>query len=416
MNVRDLLWFSFGMLIAVAATLFISPWLRERARASWLATLPEWAPGSLALALAGAVGLYLWLGGPQDAPQETVTTASAASAIAAHGGGTESPDAMDKAVTALERRLAQSGGSDSDWELLARSYKFMGRPGDAAAARERRLPLNAGGAAVSSLSAAAALLAPRQLSAAGRKLIASAATARGRRDFAAAAEDYRQLVDLQEMTADTWADYADVTAALNGNSLVGTPEKYLQAALSLDPQHAKALWLLASLQHEAGQYSLAVSTWKKLTDVVAPDSSYAKLVAANLAEDQQLAATRSAVTTVASNRVAVRGEIDVSDALRAKVPPGLTLFILAKSVNSPGAPVAVLRTTTGSWPVRFELDDTLAMMPERTLSTAGEITVEARVSKCGQAAPQSGDLLGVTDPMDPASGKAVRIIIERVIG
>jgi cytochrome c-type biogenesis protein CcmH len=66
--------------------------------------------------------------------------------------------------------------------------------------------------------------------------------------------------------------------------------------------------------------------------------------------------------------------------------------------------------------VRFKLDDTLSMLPQRKLSTAGKVTVEARVSKSGQAAPQSGDLLGVTEPLDPAAGKAVRIIIERVIG
>jgi hypothetical protein len=417
MNVRDLLWFLTGMLAAIAAAFVIYPWLRERPRASWLAALPKWAPGSAALALASALGWCLWLGGPQPAPRETVTSASVASAIAAHGSGTsESADSTDKAVTELEHRLAHSGGSDSDWELVAKSYEFMGRPGDAAAARERRLPQSAGGAAVSSPGASASLQAPRELSAAARNLIASADTARGKHDFAAAAEDYGHLVDMQEMTADTWADYADVAAALNGNSLVGAPEKYLQAALSLDPQHAKALWLLASLQHETGHYAVAVSTWKKLTDIVAPDSSDAKLVAANLAEDQQLADTRAAMTTVTGNGVAVRGEIDLSDALRAKVPPGLTLFILAKSVNSPGAPVAVLRTTTGSWPVRFELDDTLAMMPERKLSTAGKVTVEARVSKSGQAMPQSGDLIGVTKSLDPAADKPVRIIIERVIG
>jgi cytochrome c-type biogenesis protein CcmH len=219
------------------------------------------------------------------------------------------------------------------------------------------------------------------------------------------------------MTADTWADYADVTASLNGNSLVGAPEKYLQAALSLDPQHAKALWLLASLQHATGQHAQAVSTWKKLTLVLGPDSRNAKLVAANLAEDQQLVDPKAAAASMALvNDVAVRGEVVLSDKLRASVPAGLTLFILAKAVDSPGAPVAVLRTTTSSWPVRFKLDDTLSMLPQRKLSTAGKVTVEARVSKSGQAAPQSGDLLGVTEPLDPAAGKAVRIIIERVIG
>jgi cytochrome c-type biogenesis protein CcmH len=117
-----------------------------------------------------------------------------------------------------------------------------------------------------------------------------------------------------------------------------------------------------------------------------------------------------------SSGVTVRGEIVLSDALRAKVPAGLTLYILAKSVDSPGPPVAVLRTTTGRWPVKFELNDTLAMFPERKLSTAGKVTVEARISKSGQATPQSGDLQGMTEPLNAAEGKLVRVIIERVIG
>jgi cytochrome c-type biogenesis protein CcmH len=313
--------------------------------------------------------------------------------------------------------LARSGGSDADWELLSKSYEFMGRSADAAAAREKRLPQSTGAATTVALGDAIGLVAPKPLSAAALKLIASADAARSEHDFSAASEDYRQLVAMQQMTADSWADYADVAASLNGNSLAGKPEKYLQAALSLDPQHAKALWLLASLQHETGQYALAVSTWKKLTIVVGPDSSNAKLVAANLAEDQQLANSQApAMTMAVASSVAVRGTVVLSDALRTRVPAGLTLFIIAKSVASPGAPVAVLRTTTGSWPVNFELNDTLTMSPERKLSTAGKVTVEARISKSGQAMPQSGDLLGVTNQLDPAAGKPVRIVIERVIG
>jgi cytochrome c-type biogenesis protein CcmH len=331
---------------------------------------------------------------------------------------------MESAVAALEARLAKGGGSDADWELLAKSYEFMHRPAAAAAARERRLSPGfdaaAAAAAAGTLAASApgatrGQNAPKEPSAAARKLIANADAARRRGDLAAANADYRQLVGMQEMTADTWADYADVAAALNGNSLAGEPERYLQAALSLDPQHPKALWLQGSLQHETGRYAQAVLTWQKLASVLDPGSRDANIIAANLAEDQRLAGPAVAAAE-APGGVAVRGEVVLSDAVRPRVSRGLTLFIVAKSVNSPGPPVAILRTQTGSWPVSFELNDALAMMPDRKLSTAGMVTIEARVSKSGQAMPQSGDLLGVTAPLDPARGKPVRIVIERVIG
>jgi cytochrome c-type biogenesis protein CcmH len=114
--------------------------------------------------------------------------------------------------------------------------------------------------------------------------------------------------------------------------------------------------------------------------------------------------------------VSVRGEIDVADALKGRIPPGLTLFIVAKSVSSPGPPVAILRTTTGTWPLQFQLDDSQAMLPSRRLSTAGAVTIEARTSRTGQAMPAAGDFQGVIGPIDPAAGKPVRVVIQRVIG
>lgn len=423
MSARDALWFSAGALAAVVATLVISPWLRKPAGAPWFRTLSKWALAYAGLTLGAAAMLYFFLGGPRRLSNDTVPTTSAADAIGAHVGGTpQSADSMDSAAAALENRLAKGGGSNADWELLAKSYEYTGRPAAAAAARERHLlQSDAAAAAGTSItrapSAARGLNASNEPSAAARKLIASADAARRKRDFAAASADYRQLIGTQEMTADTWADYADTAAALNGNSLVGEPEKYLQAALNLDPHHPKALWLKGSVQHETGRYAQAVSTWQKLAGVLGPDSPEAKLIAANLAEDQRLAGAEApSVTMAAAGGVAVRGEVVLSEALRPKVSSGLTLFILAKSVNLPGVPVAILRTTTGSWPVRFELNDTLAMVPNRKLSSAGMVVIEARVSKSGQAMPQTGDLLGVTAPLDPAAGNPVRIVIERVIG
>jgi cytochrome c-type biogenesis protein CcmH len=206
--------------------------------------------------------------------------------------------------------------------------------------------------------------------------------------------------------------------------------------LRLDPSHPKALWLQGSLQHETHQYAAAVVSWQRLAAVIGNGSADAKLIAANLAEDQRLAdggapavsaangaaappaagAKPAARTVAAASAGVVRGEVVLADALRGKVPAGLTLFILAKSVNSPGAPVAILRLTTGSWPVSFQLDDSQAMMPGRNLSSAGPVTIEARTSRTGQAMPAPGDFQGATEPLTPSASKPVRVVIQRVIG
>ena len=56
------------------------------------------------------------------------------------------------------------------------------------------------------------------------------------------------------------------------------------------------------------------------------------------------------------------------------------------------------------------------MIPTRRLSTAGAVTIEARTSRTGQAMPAAGDFQGVTPQFDPAAGKPVRVLIQRVIG
>lgn len=119
-------------------------------------------------------------------------------------------------------------------------------------------------------------------------MLARAEDHRRKREFAQACALYAAVVARGGMTADGWADYADAQASVNGR-LAGEPARYIAAALALDPQHAKALWLQASLAHEEHRYSDALATWRRLQAVVPPDSSDARIVEANIVEAARLA-------------------------------------------------------------------------------------------------------------------------------
>jgi hypothetical protein len=116
-----------------------------------------------------------------------------------------------------------------------------------------------------------------------------------------------------------------------------------------------------------------------------------------------------------SGGAVLSGEVTLSGALRSKVAAGDTLFIIARAVDAPGPPVAVLRTRVGSWPLKFTLDDSLSMLPGRNLSSAGPVTIEARISQHGQPLPASGDLQGSTGVIDPADHRPLKITIDQVI-
>jgi cytochrome c-type biogenesis protein CcmH/NrfG len=400
-------WFATGALCALGASILLLPALRSAPAAAARAGVSRWSVVAGAGGIALVVALYLWLGRPELIGASSATLAMPQAVTATdHGApamGSGAAASMDAAVVGLEARLAKGQGSDADWNLLAQSYEFLGRSADAAAARAKRLP------AARPAPAATEKVARRPLSAAALKLVDQANVARRARKYEAARNIYAGLAARGEMTADSWADYADVSASLHGGKLAGEPEQFIASALALDPRHAKALWLQGSALHESGRYTQAMAAWQQLAAVLDPASSDAKLITANIEEDRRLAG--GAGTTP----VSVSGEITLGDALRSRAATGLTLYIVAKSVDQPGMPVAVLRTTTGQWPFRFKLDDSLALMPGRALSGAGRVTVEARISKSGLATPTAGDLQGTSGIIDPKAGRPLRIVIDRVV-
>jgi hypothetical protein len=302
-----LFWFIAGVLTTLALLVVISPWLHRLPRFASLPAAP-WQGSMVAIVIVAAfLASHAWLVRPEMADTPAPPTAAASGDLPGNPGAfgtaakvfgdaagpstspgeaavaTAKPGAgsMDAAVAALEARLAKGGGTPDDWELLAKSFEFLGRPADAAKARAKQLP------------------------------------------------------------------------SLAGDSKSATP-----------------------------------------------------------------AASASAPTTgspAAGSGAAVTGEVTLAADLAGKATTGETLFIVAKSVDAPGIPVAVFRGSVGSWPLKFTLDDSQAMMPGRNLSSAGRVTIEARISQKGQPLPAAGDLQGSSGVINPADRHPLKITIDRVI-
>jgi tetratricopeptide (TPR) repeat protein len=119
-------------------------------------------------------------------------------------------------------------------------------------------------------------------------LLARAEVQRRQRRFPQAVDTYKKVIAEGGMSADAWADYADAIGAIT-SSLKGEPEAAIGRALAMNPRHAKALWLKASLEHETREYVAAAATWRELLAVVPPDSSDARIIEANIAQAVKLA-------------------------------------------------------------------------------------------------------------------------------
>lgn len=386
-----------------------------------------------------ALAIYAAVGSPQlaatapAAATEQVAPAHANGAMDGQTTGGSLTDAVQRLTAKLEKNPQDADG----WRLLAQSYDFMGQTAEAAAARARADQAAAGKKVEPMPAALPAMPGPATTApatGANAVLVQKAEEHRRKREFPQALAIFAELARKQAMTADLWADYADASGAARGK-LTADSAAYIQKALQLDPRHPKALWLLASYQTDQGDYQGALRSWQSLAAVLPADSSDARIIAANIAEARQklalpasggdltallragpvMPSTTAPAQTTPASTVTVQGEIDLDRRWQAQVPAGTTLFIYAKEAGAAGPPLAVVRSTTGKWPLQFRLDDSNAMMPTRKLSGSTRVIVEARISRSGNATPQAGDLRAVSAIVDPHRAGKLKLVINEPI-
>lgn len=420
MSLAAAFWVIAGFAAGIAASFVLLPVVRGFADESAKGSRRIWVGSAAALGLLGlAIAIYLQLGRPDALDASAAGTPH--SGVASPEGGPVG--SMEASIQKLADKLAAGAGSDAEWDLLAQSYEFLGNADAASEARQHRVP----GASqpVAQVAQVATDLETYQQKVAGspkdvESWLGIASLKRTRRDFAGAVAAYEQVRTLKGMTADSWADYADALASQPGGSLQGKSAEAIDQALKMDRNHPKALWLKATLAIQEKRFADATRLWRQLRGVLPAESSDVQIIDANIAEAEALAkggsAARADAAPVPAAAVQIAGTVDLDPSLRSKVTQGMTLYIYAKVPNAPGPPLAVSKVAAGSWPARFVLDDSQAMLPDRRLSDFQTVIIEARLSKSGQAIAATGDLQGRSVEVNTRAAKPVNVKIDQVIG
>jgi cytochrome c-type biogenesis protein CcmH len=181
---------------------------------------------ALALAVAFplcAAGLYAIVGTPAAVSPE------APAAAAPHAMGPEQIGAM---VARLAARMRENPEDANGWTVLGRSYAVLGRFQDSAHAFER-------------------------------------------------------AIERRPADANLLADAADVLAMAQGKRLQGRPEALIERALAADPNHVKALALSGTAAFEKGDYAEAAARWRRILDLVPPDSDAARSARGSIADAER---------------------------------------------------------------------------------------------------------------------------------
>lgn len=251
----------------------------------------------------------------------------------------------------------------------------------------------------------------------GWALLARSMAALGR--FKESAEAYATLARLAPGDAQVLADYADALGMAQGRTLAGRPGELALEALRIDPAHKKALALAGTAALDRGDFAAARMHWQKLAAQLPPGSADEKQVQEILGEISGRAATAKApdATAVPAAGVAagsVTGLVSLAPALASQVTGTETLFIYARAEGGGRMPLAIVRASARELPRRFALDDSQAMAPGMTISSAQAVRIEARISRSGNAMPQPGDLAGASAVVKPGA-RDVTIVVDKVL-
>ncbi len=307
-----------------------------------------------------SVLLYLALGHPKFLEPQEAPSAPAAD----NGGFTQ--EKVESMVTKLAARLQKNPTDAEGWVMLGRSYMVLRRFPDATKAFEH-----------------ASTLLPND--------------------------------------AQVLAEYAESEMMLDPKQLNPKAVALTDRALKIDPNNPKALTLGGAMAFEQRNFARVVALWSNLLSQLPPDSEDAKAVM-NGIEGARAAAKAAGKPlpepkvkpVMPSGGATVSGSVTLSPELASKASPEDTLYIFAQATSGPKMPLAILKIQAKELPLKFSLDDSLAMAPMMKLSNFSEVIVGARISKSGNAMPQSGDLEGFSQPVK-VGAKDIRIRIDKVV-
>ena len=256
-----------------------------------------------------------------------------------------------------------------------------------------------------------------------------------------ASRAYARARILAPNDAQLMADHADALAMAQNQSLVGEPTQLIERALQIDPKNIKTLALAGSAAFERKDFAAALGFWERAQQLAPPGSEFAVGLQSSIQQARAAvgagtaaatgsagadAAPRSGVPApataqgnagagvvtgaVVSPAGQTGGVVQLAGALASKVAPTDTVFVFARAAQGPRMPLAILKRKASELPLTFTLDDSSAMSPDLKLSKFPNVVIGARISRSGDALPQSGDLIGQVGPVATGSGKLVLVI------
>ncbi|MBI6674612.1 c-type cytochrome biogenesis protein CcmI [Pseudomonas syringae] len=226
-----------------------------------------------------------------------------------------------------------------------------------------------------------------------------------------AAQMFERSVALAGRQPELLGQWAQALYFASGKHFTPQVQALTDEALQADPKEVTSLGLLGIAAFETQRYQAAVDYWTRLLAALPADDASRSALEGGIARARDNLAKRvaNAAPAPAVKAKSIKIHVELAAALQGKVRPNDSVFIFARAINGPAAPLAVKRITVADLPADVELSDADAMMPQLNLSNFAQVQLVARVSRAGQ--PTTGEWVGRSQPLasDTAAQQALTI-------
>ncbi|MFU8878155.1 MAG: tetratricopeptide repeat protein, partial [Wenzhouxiangellaceae bacterium] len=254
--------------------------------------------------------------------------------------------------------------------------------------------------------------------------------------YQAAEAAFRRVLFIDGANAFAAVELAETLLFASGRARLPAESRFLlDQVINQDRENQKALWLAGMGALHEGNVPRAIALWVRLEQLL-PEGSVRDQVRqqidqargqlamgdphAGLSDPhagidmqrdselppprQQNAAPATAPDAVPETSASNTGvaeipvRIELSEQLADRLNGSETLFVFARAVNGPPAPLAVQRHRAADLPLDIILSDRDAMAEGLTLATFPQVSISARISRTGNAIASAGDLQGHSPP------------------
>lgn len=309
-----------------------------------------------------SLGLYSYLGSPQFALQTIADIEQAKQA--------DNELDIHQLLAQLEARLEQDAESAQSWALAARTYMTLG-------------------------------------------------------DYQKAESAYAKLNALVLGNSDFLTAWADAEIMLNGNNYTPAAKARIGKALALNPNHINALWIASLGSESLGEHAEALVHLNTLLPLLTDDKqSPAQIdrfqIEQMIGRNHSFLDADSGIQKHKPNEPAsgktITVQVMLADKLVAQANKNDWVWVFAKALQGPQAPLAVSKHRVKDLPIEVVLSENMAMLPGLSIASFEQITVTARVSKTGNAIQQPGDLVSDTRLVTTKNQQnTVQLSIDRIV-